>query len=97
MVWSIDPKTCDTPHKDTAVVGRRTVRNSRRGIHLGQRSCASAPTGRTYERKRSDQTLFEILQKGGRPHMSLLTSIRTVSAKSHDFYKTALLAWIRFL
>ena len=34
--------------------GRIVVWASRRGTHLGQRSCASAREGRTYERKRSD-------------------------------------------
>ena len=41
------------------LVGRSRVRNSGRGNHLGQRSCASATTGRTYSAKRSDQTLAE--------------------------------------
>jgi transposase len=46
----------DTPDQPVAVcVGRPTVWNSRRGNHLGQRSCATAYTGRTYDRKRSDQ------------------------------------------
>lgn len=36
--------------------GRDVVWNSRCGNHLGQRSCASATKGRTYERKRSDQS-----------------------------------------
>ena len=34
--------------------GRASVWALRRGTHLGQRSCASAREGRTYERKRSD-------------------------------------------
>jgi hypothetical protein len=34
--------------------GRIIVWVSRRGTHLGQRSCASAAEGRTYERKQSN-------------------------------------------
>ncbi len=34
--------------------GRIVVWVSRRGTHLGQRSCASAAEGRTYERKQSN-------------------------------------------
>ena len=37
--------------------GRIVVWASRRGTHLGQRSCASAREGRTYERKRSDHEI----------------------------------------
>jgi hypothetical protein len=57
MVGSIDPR-CETvrgthwPNK-----GRVVVWSSRRGNHLGQRSKATASTGRTYGCKRSDQTL----------------------------------------
>ena len=36
-----------------------------RGNHLGQRSCASAPTGRTYGRKRSDQSTVKRLARRG--------------------------------
>ena len=51
---------------------QQTALNSRRGNHLGQRSCASASTGRTYGRKRSDQsTAKNTLRGGGRPHMGL--------------------------
>ena len=39
--------------------------NSRRGNHLGQRSCATAQTGRTYDRKRSDQTSVSLLASRG--------------------------------
>src|ERR1700730_9185293 len=52
------------------VQGRTGVRNSGRGNHLGQRSCASATKGRTYERKRSDhRTAKKTLRGEGRPHM----------------------------
>jgi hypothetical protein len=33
----------------------------------------NAPTGRTYARKRSDQTSLSSLQGGGRPHMQAAT------------------------
>src|SRR3954453_18875090 len=45
--------------------GRLSVWNSRRGNHRGQRSCASAPTGRTYGRKRSDQSTANDLARRG--------------------------------
>ena len=49
---------------------RCVVWNSRCGNHLGQRSYASAPTGRTYARKRSDQNIcLDLLARGSRPHM----------------------------
>src|SRR5258707_6365729 len=51
------------------VQGRIAVRNSGRGNHLGQRSCASATKGRTYERKRSDQKSTEILCEKGAVHI----------------------------
>jgi hypothetical protein len=78
MVGSIDPR-CETvrgihwPKK-----GREVVWSSRRGSHLGQRSKATASTGRTYGCKRSDQTLKKLLWHGGRPHMDsgLATSPR---------------------
>ena len=63
-------KTRDTPCFPLAAKGRLGVWNSHRGNHLGQRSCASAKTGRTYGRKRSDQSAAQItLRGGGRPHM----------------------------
>src|SRR5215470_7021105 len=34
-----------------------------------QRSCATASTDRTYDRKRSGRALPNLLQAGGRPHM----------------------------
>ena len=61
-------KTRDTPCFPLAAKGRLGVWNSHRGNHLGQRSCASAKTGRTYGRKRSDQSAAQItLRGGGRP------------------------------
>jgi len=39
------------------------------GTHLGQRSCASATTGRTYERKRSDQNHHNSSCKEGAVHI----------------------------
>ena len=60
-------KTRDTPCFPLAAKGRLGVWNSHRGNHLGQRSCASAKTGRTYGRKRSDQSTAQItLRRGGR-------------------------------
>src|SRR5216683_1153133 len=76
MVGSIDPR-CETvrgihwPKK-----GREVVWSSRRGSHLGQRSKATASTGRTYGCKRSDQTLKELLWHGGRPHMDSGLALR---------------------
>ena len=55
--------TRDTPLKPEAVKGRSIVRNSRRGNHLGQRSCTSAFKGRTYGRKRSDQNRLHDLAR----------------------------------
>src|SRR2546430_10784511 len=61
-------KTRDTPCFPLAAKGRLGVWNSHRGNHLGQRSCASAKTGRTYGRKRSDHSTAQInLREGGRP------------------------------
>ena len=48
-------ETSDTPFIPMAFHGRQVVWNTRRGNHLGQRSCADAPKGRTYGRKRLDQ------------------------------------------
>ncbi|SHG97612.1 hypothetical protein SAMN05444169_5068 [Bradyrhizobium erythrophlei] len=62
--------------------GRRRVWNSRRGNHLGQRSYARAPTGRTYGRKRSDQIIATTaLRGGGRPHMG---SRRRLASQAFD-------------
>ena len=49
--------------------GRGGVWNSRRGNHLGQRSCASATTGRTYERKRSRSRFCKPPCKEGAVHI----------------------------
>src|SRR5258705_11477989 len=64
MVGSIDPR-CETvrgTHWPNA--GRVVVWNSRRGSHLGQRFKATAPTGRTYGCKRSDQTVKPLVPRG---------------------------------
>jgi hypothetical protein len=53
----------ESPHGP--LLGRENVWNSRRGNHLGQRSCASATTGRTYGRKRSDQNAAIHLARKG--------------------------------
>src|SRR3954447_22194549 len=46
----------DIPHSPVALYEvAQSVWTSHRGNHLGQRSCASAQTGRTYGCKRSDQ------------------------------------------
>ena len=63
-------KARDNPLMAMADSGRKAVWNSRRGNHLGQRSYASASTGRTYARKRSDQNIcLNPLARGSRPHM----------------------------
>src|SRR5208283_2360853 len=46
-------------------LGRLFVWNSCRGNHLGQRSCASPSTGRTYGLKRSDQNAAKYLARRG--------------------------------
>src|SRR5271166_4503572 len=51
--------------------GRTVAWNLCRGNHLGQRSCASAFTGRTYGRNDLIKTLPDPLRGGGRPHMGL--------------------------
>lgn len=58
--------TRDTACVPMARCGRHLVWNPRRGNDLGQRSCGSASTGRTYERKRSDQNRQRVLA-GRRP------------------------------
>ncbi len=47
-----------------AVLGTRV-----RGSHLGQRSCANATKGRTYERKRSDQNIAQSTCEEGVVHI----------------------------
>src|SRR6202047_275452 len=53
-------KTRGIPLDPSAAEGRSSVWNLCRGNHLGQRSCASATTGRTYGRKRSDQSTAQL-------------------------------------
>jgi hypothetical protein len=63
-----DRSIYDAGHSDGSnglLLGRFAVWNSRRRNHLGQRSCASAPTGRTYGRKRSDQSTAKTLAGRG--------------------------------
>lgn len=77
-------KTRDTPCFPLAAKGRLGVWNSHRGNHLGQRSCASAKTGRTYGRKRSDQSAAQItLRGGGRSLIASLLSIVFVATPGH--------------
>src|SRR5436305_7348380 len=62
----------DTGHADRPngpLCGRSVVWNPCRGNHLGQRSCASAPTGRTYGRNDPIKTLQNTLRGECRPHM----------------------------
>src|SRR5438034_6041439 len=55
----------DSPWDPLAEEGRVFVWSSRRGNHLGQRSKVTASTGRTYGRKRSDQTVEKTLVARG--------------------------------
>lgn len=64
-------EACDTPSVPMAITGRCLVGNTHRGNHLGQRSRATAPKGRTYGSKRSDQIFRSALARGSRPHMEL--------------------------
>jgi hypothetical protein len=64
--------TRDTPYDALTVKGHRCVWNSRRGNHLGQRSCASATTGRTYGRKRSDQNTAKCSCEEGAVHICIV-------------------------
>ena len=76
-------KTRDTPYWPMALTGRHPVWNSCRGSHLGQRSCATATTGRTYERKRSDQNYVQLsLRDGGR---SLIAGLQSSAKSSGTF------------
>src|SRR5271166_5208567 len=60
--------------------GRGFVWNPCRGNHLGQRSCASAPTGRTYGRKRSDQNTAKTPCEEGAVHIwDAVKKLATVS------------------
>jgi hypothetical protein len=77
--------TRDTPIDPMASFeGRNVVWNPCRGNHLGQRSSASASTGRTYGRNDLIKTLQNTLRGGGRPHMGLghCARRRTTSARS---------------
>ena len=69
MAGSIDPR-CETVRgTHWPKPGRVVDWSSRRGNHLGQRFKPTAPTGRTYGCKRSDQTSEKLLRHAGRPHM----------------------------
>jgi Transposase DDE domain group 1 len=63
--------------------GRPTVWNSRRGNHLGQRSCATAYKGRTYDRKRSDQNSAQQSCEPGAIHIWLMLTLRDAIPKAH--------------
>jgi len=72
-------KTGDTPKMPVTVQGRPG-----RGNHLGQRSCANATKGRTYERKRSDQNPTQIyLREEGRSLIASPLSMVVVAAPGH--------------
>ncbi len=64
--------TRDTPYDTVTLKGRAAVWNSRRGNHLGQRSRASATTGRTYGRKRSDQNTAKSSCEEGAVHICVV-------------------------
>jgi hypothetical protein len=64
MVGSIDPRYETVRGIHWPETGRGIVWNSRRGNHLGQRSIATASTGRTYGCKRSDQTVKTLVARG---------------------------------
>src|ERR1022692_361917 len=58
--------TREIPHSPVALYEvAHLFWSSRRGNHLGQRSCVSAQTGRTYGRKRSDQSTAKHLARRG--------------------------------
>src|SRR5919205_3927815 len=62
----------DARHSDGSsghLQGRSVVWNSRRGNHLGQRSCANAPTGRTYGRKQAGQSYCNAPCEEGAVHI----------------------------
>ena len=67
-----DQSIHDAGHSDKPnglLFGRNVVWNPCRGDHLGQRSRASAPEGRTYGRKRSDQSTAETPCEEGAVHI----------------------------
>src|SRR5438034_8886302 len=69
----------DSPWDPLAEEGRVFVWSSRSGNHLGQRSKVTASTGRTYGRKRSDQTVEKTLvARGPSTYGSLLSQGRRV-------------------
>jgi hypothetical protein len=69
--WCDRSTTRDPPINSMALLwGRTVVWNPCRGNHLGQRSCASASTGRTYGGNDLTKPLQNTLRGGGRPHMS---------------------------
>ncbi|WP_290369080.1 strawberry notch-like NTP hydrolase domain-containing protein [Sphingobium sp. CECT 9361] len=82
-------EACDTPSVPVAITGRCRVGNTHRGNHLGQRSRATAPKGRTYGSKRSDQIFRSALARGSRPHMELvardLKSLGLYTARALSF------------
>lgn len=89
-------EACDTPSVPVAITGRCRVGNTHRGNHLGQRSRATAPKGRTYGSKRSDQIFRSALARGSRPHMELAANpaldhhlIRATQRLSPDGYLDA--------
>jgi hypothetical protein len=63
-----------------ALRGRGAVRNSQSGRHLGQRSCATASTGRTYDRKRSDQNAVHHPCEAGAVHIGHVYGLRCGSS-----------------
>src|SRR5260370_30993862 len=74
----------DTPDEPVAVcAGRPIVWNSRRGNHLGQRSCATAYKGRTYDRKRSDQKSAQQSCEAGAVHILLMLTVRDAIPRTH--------------
>jgi Transposase DDE domain group 1 len=74
--------------------GRPTVWNSRRGNHLGQRSCATAYKGRTYDRKRSDQNSAQQSCEPGAIHIWLILTLRGLAPRT-SFWREAQFDTIR--
>jgi hypothetical protein len=62
-------KTREIPCWPMALTGRRLVWTSCRGNHFGQRSCATATRGRTYDCKRSDQNIIQHPCETGAVHI----------------------------
>src|ERR1017187_4333293 len=80
----------DIPYGTVAHKGRQVVWISRRGNHLGQRSCANATKGRTYERKRPDQSTAKNPCEERAVHICTGVSIVT---RAKSFVRSAPLAW----